>query len=790
MKLNFYTVGYATWNKGIENVTDGEMLGLSALRYMKFNQDVVVDTVMIYPIPLRWAPESNGNPKNIRIEAFDSDLKEIYCQDFVLPLYPKYEDKLHTDPHVINIKTPPCSVLRIICSLEHPAEPNHFDQWAREEIVPYSILDKIELYGETVSTLIEPVYNRGIKSETVAPKAPEAMTVLNFGNEVIYRSKYMELGFSLKRPFLSKFGWDETGNDFQDILYSESIVWRDMTNLFSAPVIRTATQDYYAQSFSGTVSVVGDTVHYKDIYASNDLSYNMSFKVREKGMTVRIEKKCKQSFDAIEADDFRFTWGLVKSIVGTLGLPLGDVGRCGRVPMPALFNSPGHGTVKISQLGGDKAWLQVDSIRTERVSWSGIVIGGTYDENGMLHFKKGDYEAEFDISLSPILPKKWDNISDVPVGIQRNWTTALGFRAELGGFSDNSVSCNVHSAQYLITGAVVRSHTKDLDLNDLMFYTLELSLKGGPGYGDCRELYIDSDPSILLATGIMFENTNNIQWLSRMWVYIKKIVNRIFENVDEETGQIICRELSGNSGNRRWSSNGLDVIAFGNLDGYTTIVAYEGLLHLQKMAKAVGDEGCYEKAAAVCRKLKDNFMSVFINKETGYVAGWKSADGELHDYAFTFNNFEAILCGLVDEETARCIVERYEAELKNLGIDYYGFGLPINLHSIKRDDLSLADSEYKRADALDQFGIYINGALSTLYFRCYIRVLDKLGYKGKSNEVCRQIEQSMSLNRTVGGLGRFDGGELYSHDGRSCGYEGVLSPAYGFMESLLDHYTF
>ena len=39
-----------------------------------------------------------------------------------------------------------------------------------------------------------------------------------------------------------------------------------------------------------------------------------------------------------------------------------------------------------------------------------------------------------------------------------------------------------------------------------------------------------------------------------------------------------------------------------------------------------------EKAA----KLRAAYAPTFLNPATGVLAGWKSADGQLHDYWFTF----------------------------------------------------------------------------------------------------------------------------------------------------------
>jgi hypothetical protein len=56
-------------------------------------------------------------------------------------------------------------------------------------------------------------------------------------------------------------------------------------------------------------------------------------------------------------------------------------------------------------------------------------------------------------------------------------------------------------------------------------------------------------------------------------------------------------------------------------------------------------------------KIKSKFKDCFYNPETDWLAGWRSADGELHDYAFTFINYMAICLGLIEGETAQNIIK-------------------------------------------------------------------------------------------------------------------------------------
>ena len=99
---------------------------------------------------------------------------------------------------------------------------------------------------------------------------------------------------------------------------------------------------------------------------------------------------------------------------------------------------------------------------------------------------------------------------------------------------------------------------------------------------------------------------------------------------------------------------------------------------------------------ALCRprrKLRAVYYKTFYDPATGVLAGWKSSDGQLHDYYFTFVNGMAITYGLVPRDQANAIMDRLLAKMKEVGFTHFEYGLPGNLIPVRRDDyLDLAKS--------------------------------------------------------------------------------------------------
>ena len=90
--------------------------------------------------------------------------------------------------------------------------------------------------------------------------------------------------------------------------------------------------------------------------------------------------------------------------------------------------------------------------------------------------------------------------------------------------------------------------------------------------------------------------------------------------------------------------------------------------------------------SARAEKLRSVYFQTFYDPKTGVLAGWKSADGNLHDYYFTFVNGVAITYGLIPPDKANLIMDRMLAEMKKVGYTHFEYGLPGNLIPIRRGD--------------------------------------------------------------------------------------------------------
>ncbi len=784
-KLTFKTVSHEAFGDD-----ERENLSMKCIRYFRFEKSVTVREIVLHPVNIRHVPVVTGQPKHILVETFDrkTETWKTVC-DLTLPLF----DEKH--PHRIGTNGFRTELIRLICDEEHRVPPSRGEWYASPDVVPIRIFENTEIFGEECSPLFLPPYNPPLTKGKTAPSAIANTEISVKEHLVSYKSRYMHLVFSLKRPILLKMAFDPEGNGKTDvnILYDKT-VWQaefiGRPNCVIGPRFVSATQNLNSMSFTGEVELDGNAVLYKNLHCNDLFSMDLRFSVSETGFTVSVNKTCHTDFTAIESDDFDFVLDCDKTISGIQGVPCRNHSRVGTVSLPAVLCCPGIAGLDLTSSEQSPCVIQVDTIRSSRMSWFSPIVGGERDRYGFIRFHAGTYHASFSVSLGGIRPAFLEKIAD-PALYRTFWkglTAALAFRSDFVGFSNNFLSGNCHNSEYHIaemapyfTGA-----KNGLSVRDLLRFTVECSLKNGPGYGDNRELYLDADPSILIAAARLYQLTRDDAWLTKYWKHIRTIADRILNNI-ENAGLIRCSALTGNSGSKEWSSNGWDVISFGNYDAYVNALGYRALRNAAAMAKRLGDgaaEAAYRSAADGIGR---NFSRILLNPTSGVISGWVSADGKHHDYFFTHINCMSICFGLVDRTAAETILRKLLARLEELGLDYFHYGIPVNLYSIRKEDAPAGDDSL-REDGLDTLGIYLNCSLSPIFDFYFVRALDLCGMGDVADKVCSHLAQTFAENTFYGGFG--SGTEFFTWQGQPCGYEGPLVGNFPVLAAMAMHYGY
>lgn len=330
---------------------------------------------------------------------------------------------------------------------------------------------------------------------------------------------------------------------------------------------------------------------------------------------------------------------------------------------------------------------------------------------------------------------------------------------------------------------------------DIVRQTLDRMLAGGRAYGlppkpwtEFHSPSSDTFPSMLIAAGQCVRSGNNDTWLKANYDGIKDWAETMLAT-DTTGNGLIKYSISGNSG--IWKdgtppfrpSNWWDTIGFGYEDAYSNALAYRALGDMVMMARKIGKHDDAKRYQAAASKLRKNYYREFFDPATGVLAGWKSADGQLHDYYFLWVNGAAIHYGLVPKLEANVIMDKLIAKLKQVGYNKFNMGLPGNLVSVGVNDC--VDKRGKGrfgcgvlADNSDGFQKYENGGATGAFAFFTLAALYDLGRKAEADKILfamlDEYDRGGFEQRGANGMSN----DWRQWDGTPWGYEGLLTDDY------------
>jgi hypothetical protein len=246
----------------------------------------------------------------------------------------------------------------------------------------------------------------------------------------------------------------------------------------------------------------------------------------------------------------------------------------------------------------------------------------------------------------------------------------------------------------------------------------------------------------------------------------------------DESGLVVNRTLSGNSGSFRWSSNAMDVVGFGHIDGYVNALTYRALRNAAALLDDLGHRDLSERCRDGARGILAAYQDALLNPATGWVAAWRSRDGQLHDHASLFVNGPALALGLIAPDRAAIALANLEALRVEAGHSAR-CGLPVNLLPIPDED-HMMPSIY---GAINQtFENYTNGGNCVQVASWYLRGLSYYGPPGAARRMALELAEGYDAGMFTGPNG--SGREFLTWSGIPCGYEGTLVNALGPLYSI------
>lgn len=778
--------------------------GQTAVRYLRFLRPVRLDRLELpHSVYARWVPMVPTHPAHVIISVLDhktfrwQTLKEVE-----LPSNERIQGKGLTQKMPIEkmdaffeavLREPPYRIpldgltsdhLRVECDREHPVWPNHGECNGGPFNVPFGILHPLKVYGKPRGAVPDPSPLPILRQGTIRPVAPRGMRFIRQPHMVRFVGDRLSVGFSLVRPMLTHLGWDAQDGDLAGVNRLKACrmgraMFDDIGGL-SGPLVRTLSQDGPAHLWTGGVSLSGNRVRYEGLRFLDGLTMDAEFTVHPERLVVELVQTCDRDLPVLEAEAWRCTWNMqAGGITGTMAEPTLQPGRNGAVHLPLFFVGSGNGCLRCRLLEGNLEQLhfQTESYQRYACRTAGLALAPFPALGSPIVLPVGVRRAALELTLANVEPARPKTAPALTPGLRRCWASIFtSFRPEFAGFSNNAISTNCHVNQFVCPDLVMftRKPKDGPDPVALVRFGIERAILDGGGYGYHRGLYLDADPVLVAAAGRLHQFAPDRVWLERVRPGLAAAVRRMLGNMGK-AGLVMCRALSGNSGSYRWSSNAMDVVGFGHLDAYVNAWCYRGLRNAAALCTAWGDRALSTRAREAAESIRASYAKEFINPETGWVAGWRSRDGALHDFAFIWINGVACAFGVLKPAVARKALHNLEALRDKVGPSMGGYmGLPLNLLPIHRRDHMLAKIA---PGTTPTFETYTDGSLCACVNGYYLRALSIHGLKDRARQLAAELDAGYADGQFHGRYG-LDGTEFHTWDGLESGYEGTFGPSF------------
>ena len=478
---------------------------------------------------------------------------------------------------------------------------------------------------------------------------------------------------------------------------------------------------------------------------------------------------------------------------------LGLMNDDGSVRPPALVHLPDKGTFRITSSAGAGLSLGYDAFRFPEGERANDYVRVTFPAASAAQ-PQVDYNLEV-VAIYPGPPELAKNPRFD--GFRRNWLNIFQLNPRRRALANHAASDIVAFTLFEYSAVAVRTPplAPSLTALDLIRQTLDRYLGGMKAYGLVGYIpddktnpydFLDTYPSLLIAAADYVGGSDDESWLRNNYAGIKSWAAKLLA-MDKDGDGLFEYPVSGNSGiwDKKFSmhaANWWDDIGFGHKDAYSNALAYHGLLGMADLARRANQSEDARLYDARAEKLRSEYLKTFYNPATGVLAGWKSADGQLHDYYFTFVNGVAITYGLVPPDKANQIMDRLLAKIREVGYTHFEYGLPGNLIPIRRDDYLEARQAWgggTREDGSDGFQIYENGGATACYAYFTIEALYQLGRRKDADAI---LFPMLKAFKDGGFQGEGPNGRSYdwkAWDGTPYGYEGLLVDGYMTLLAVL-----
>ncbi len=252
--------------------------------------------------------------------------------------------------------------------------------------------------------------------------------------------------------------------------------------------------------------------------------------------------------------------------------------------------------------------------------------------------------------------------------------------------------------------------------------------------------------------------------------------------LDADGDGLLESPFSGTSFHAPWPfpgsrpRNWWDNFAFGHKDAWTNLLAHRALRLVADAARAGGRVADAARIDAFLVPFRESLLRELLNPETGLLAGWRDAEGRLHDYGFTFPAAMAVNEGVLTRSEGRRMLRRLLRAMREAGFGDNRYGIPGNTRPVPLgvDTIGWA--------FMGAWPRYENGGCCGLAAWHFLRALYRVGLEREADAIYFRMLDTFENWPTHSGLfpGYMESVDWRTKDGQPCGYN-YLADNYLFL---------
>ena len=445
------------------------------------------------------------------------------------------------------------------------------------------------------------------------------------------------------------------------------------------------------RAITGRTTVEGPRVRYTVRVPELELEHDITWTVERDGLRLEVVRTGGRDLVAAESSAWQVPFDATAAITDMTARP-DRRGETGLTTGPMLVHAPGCGNLEVTTSGD--ALVRFDAFREQLTTTVELKVGERPGALGEWLSPAGRYagSAHFRVTHPDVPTLRVDTPPEVRAGLMRTAPSGLSFRLDTATLSNNYAAIHATFCMdyWAYLAVAVGDALPGLSSIGLVIDSMDRHFDGGPGYGAghtslhagrLEDEYLHTEVAVLLAAAVVATRPEGAEWVATRTTELATMLDTVRARDIDGDGLIEGELRRGRSGHREWATNWWDIISFGWKDAWLNALLYDALVRLERDVPAVA-EASVGGAAAVrqwAATLRAIFVPTFTNEATGWLAGWKTEDGRLHDHGYLFVTGTAVNAGLLDDDLARVMVDRLWDGLAAAGFDQFGLGLPGNV---------------------------------------------------------------------------------------------------------------